>query len=274
MAREASRRAAAKRGSGGAVAARGESLADIIARMQLDAATPMQRLAMDFEAMMERISAATGTAAERALALSLAEADLAKARAALIEESLSGLRDLKAEIEGDILGRKSQRSQVIAARGAFESARAGLNLQDPESVAAFEAAARRLREIVGAFDATLREFGGAGTAAVGTTDQSILNALSFLPAMGSTSFPSSSVAATGQVGISAPRSSASAPFAPSPVTTTSAAPGGGGSMDAKLSTLVAQGVERKRFAQDVEVRDADARKDGKATLQELRRVIN
>jgi hypothetical protein len=154
-----------------------ETLADIIAELSAADMTPMEAAAARFEETMERIAAATGTAAERAMAIALAEAELARERSKIFEDQISGLRALDAEVSEAILMRQAPRSQVLAARGDFEAALAGLNLGDPSSIDAFTAAATRWRSVVANYDQSLQAFGSSAGAVVSTVDQTIAEAL-------------------------------------------------------------------------------------------------
>jgi TP901 family phage tail tape measure protein len=154
-----------------------ETLADIIDELNSANMTPLESAVARFEETMDRIALATGTAAERAEAIALAEAELARERAKIFEDQISGLRALDAEVTEAILMRQAPRSQVIAARGAFENALANLDLGDPASIDAFNAAATQWRAVVANYDQSLQAFGGSGAALVSTVDQIIAEAL-------------------------------------------------------------------------------------------------
>jgi hypothetical protein len=138
------------------------TLADIIAELEADARTPLEALEFRFAALRDEIADAFGTAEERALALALAEEALAAARQELIDQGLEGLRALQAELNAQLASGQSQRQQVISAREAFGAARAGVDLTDPASVDAFEAAARQYLATAGAYNDLLGGGFGAG----------------------------------------------------------------------------------------------------------------
>lgn len=154
-----------------------EALADIIDELTRADMTPLERALAAYEDTMARIAAATGTAAERAEAIALAEAELARARSEIFEDQISGLRALDAEVSEAILRRQAPRQQVISARGEFESALATLDLGDQSSIDRFTAAATNWRQVVANYDASLQSFGGSGAALVSSVDRIIAEAL-------------------------------------------------------------------------------------------------
>lgn len=116
----------------------GETLAEIIEEMRRAAQSPAEQLRQQWLDMIERINEATGTAAERALALQ-------KAEEAYNRERLQGLRDLQEELGIAAEGGGSPRRAFEAAQEAFRSA---VGTGDE---AAIEATARRFLEAAGGF---------------------------------------------------------------------------------------------------------------------------
>lgn len=153
-------------GSGAA----GRTLAEIIEDLLRQGMTPMERLKADWAAVMAEIAEASGTAAEREQALALARARQAEAIQELMEQQLSGVRDLKNEIENDILKSKAPRAAVLEARTRFEQAQANFDPNDKASVDAFVAAGRTYRELLKNYSDNLAQFGGAPTALLSSVD--------------------------------------------------------------------------------------------------------
>ena len=142
-----SRQKAKERAAGGTGAVTGggttgETTAEIIARLERERASEMERLEMDFQALFQSIADSTGTAAEKAQALALAEEDLAKKRQELQDRQFEGLRDLAKSLEAEIIASKAPKAQIEAKQAAFQAAAANVNINDEASVKAFEEAAR------------------------------------------------------------------------------------------------------------------------------------
>lgn len=121
-------------GGGGAATTPGELLADILEDLRLRGMSPMERITFEFEALMERIADATGSAGDRALAAALAQEQYVQALADAQEQTLGSLRDLVQGARETLEGQLAPVLQIRAAREAFEAARAGLDINDESSV--------------------------------------------------------------------------------------------------------------------------------------------
>lgn len=154
----------------------GETLLEIINQLQRDMATPMERLAMQFEDMMERITNASGTAAEAALATALAQEWYAEQLARLQDQTLEGLRGLIEGAQQAVESRQAPVLQLSAARTAFEQARAAFDPTDESSVQALEEAARRYLDIAASFTDLV-----GGGAVLGTAQESVAGLADLLP---------------------------------------------------------------------------------------------
>lgn len=154
----------------------GRTLADIIAEQRRQLADPMELIAMDFEAAMQRIADATGTAAERALAAAQAEELRARAIAELTERVQAPLRSIQEQLRESIEMRDPIRDRVIAGRAAVQAAAAGVRA-DPTS----EAANQVLADAIAGYQRSLDDLnaltGGGNQATIREAEEYILGLL-------------------------------------------------------------------------------------------------